>query len=102
MTYDEFWYGSIDRLEHYWQKHQFEIEQRNQELWLQGLYIRSAVASCMDSKHKYPDKPHRITEMTETEKEIEAKRKVEKLREQLMGIKQRWDAKHKGEMASDR
>lgn len=99
MTWDEFWYGSVDRLHAYWQKHQFAVEQRNQELWLQGLYIRMAVASCLDNKNKYPDKPHRITEMTEVEQELENKRKVEKLRAQLVEIKQRWDAKHKGDEA---
>lgn len=99
MTWDEFWYGSIDRLQGYWQKHQFEVEQRNQELWLQGLYIRLAVASCLDKKNKYPEKPHRITAMTEAEQEAENKSKVERMREQLMGLKARWDAKHKGDEA---
>ena len=99
MTWDEFWYESIDRLQGYWQKHQFAVEQRNQELWLQGLYIRSAVASCLDKKNKYPDKPHRITKMTEAEQDAENKRKVEQMREQLNEIKRRWDAKHKGDEA---
>ena len=95
MTWDEFWYGSIDRLQAYWQKHQFEVEQKNQEMWLEGLYIRLAVASCLDKKNKYPEKPHRITPMTETEKEVENRRKVERMREQLNAFKSRWDAKHK-------
>jgi len=95
MTWDEFWYGSIDRLHAYWQAHQFAVEQRNQELWLQGLYIRAAVASCLDKKNKYPDKPQRITPMTAEEQELENKRKVEQMREQLHEIKRRWDAKHK-------
>lgn len=99
MTWDEFWYGSVDRLQGYWQKHQFAVEQRNQELWLQGLYIRAAVASCLDNKAKYPDKPHRITPMTEAEQDAENKRKVEQMREQLKEIKRRWDAKHKGDEA---
>lgn len=99
MTWDEFWHGSIDRLHFYWQKHQFEIEQRNQEMWLQGAYIRAAVASCLNSKNKYPSKPLRITEMTNVEQGLENKRRVEQLREQLIGIKARWDAKHKGDEA---
>lgn len=99
MTWDEFWYGSIDRLQGYWQKHQFAVEQRNQELWLQGLYIRAAVASCLDNKNKYPDKPQRITPMTEVEQEAENNRKVEQMRQQLIEIKRRWDAKHKGDEA---
>ena len=97
MTWDEFWYESIDRLWAYWQKHQFAVEQRNQELWLQGLYIRAAVASCLNNKNKYPDHPQRITQMTEVEQEIENKRKVEQMREQLNELKRRWDANHKGD-----
>ena len=97
MSYEEFWYSSIDRFAFYWQKHQFDIERRNQELWLQGLYIRMAVANCLDgNKAKYPDKPQRITELTEYEQELENKRKVEQLRNVLIDRKARWDEKHKG------
>lgn len=96
MTYDEFWYESLDRLEAYWQKHQYEIEAKNQELWLQGLYNRSAVASAMDRRNKYPDKPQRITSLTEMEKEAENKRKVEQLREMLLSHKRAWEARQKG------
>lgn len=101
MSWDEFWNESIDRFHAYWQMHQFNIERRNQELWLQGLYIQSAVAVVLDAKHKvkYPEKPFRITEMTDAEKEAENKRKVERLREQLLEIKRRSDMRHKRERA---
>ena len=95
MTADEFWYGSLDRLEWYWRKRQFEIEARNQELWLQGLYIKAAIAASFDKRNKYPEKPQRITEMTDAEKDAETKAKVEKLREQLMEIKRRSDERNK-------
>ena len=96
MTWDEFWYESIDRLQAYWQANQFSIERRNQELWLQGLYIRSAVASCLDKKFKYPEKPQRVTEMTDAEAEAESKRKLEHMRVVLNEHKRRWDARNKG------
>ena len=96
MTWDEFWYESIDRLQAYWQANQYSIERRNQELWLQGLYIRSAVASCLDKKFKYPDKPQRITELSDTEREAEDKRKLDHMRAVLAEHKRRWDANHKG------
>lgn len=95
MGYDEFWNSSLDRLHDYWQMYQFNIERRNQELWLQGMYIREAVASCLSKQAKYPDKPHRITEMTEVEREEENRRKVEKLREQFIEIKRRSDMRRK-------
>ena len=100
MTWDEFWYESLDRLQAYWQANQFSIERRNQELWLQGLYIRSAVASCMDKKFKYPERPQRITEMTEDEQAAEDRRKIEHMRAVLAERKRRWDAKHKGAEAA--
>ena len=96
MTWDEFWNESIDRLQAYWQANQFSIERRNQELWLQGLYIRSAVASCLDKKFKYPEKPQRVTEMTDAEAEAESKRKLEHMRVVLNEHKRRWDARNKG------
>ena len=97
MSWEEFWYSPTERLAFYWQKNQFDIERRNQELWMQGLYIRIAVASCLDGKKvKYPDKPQRITELTELEQEIENKQKIERLRNSLIEQKARWDAKQKG------
>ena len=96
MTYDEFWYESLDRLEAYWQKHQYEIEAKNQELWLQGLYNRAAVAASMNKKNNYPEKPQRITELTEAEQDAENRRKVEELRTMLLTRKRRWQEKQKG------
>ena len=95
MNWNEFWYESLERLSVYWQKRQFEIEARNQELWLQGLYIKVAIASALDKKSKYPEKPQRVTEMTDAEKEAESKDRVAKLREQLLEIKRRSDARKK-------
>ena len=95
MNWNEFWYESLERLAVYWQKHQFEIEARNQELGLQGLYIKVAIASALDKKNKYPEKPQRVTEMTDAEKEAESKARVAKLKEQLLEIKRRSDARNK-------
>lgn len=97
MSWDEFWYESIERYQHYWQMHQFNIERRNQELWLQGIYVQAAMAAVQDTKHRarYPEKPFRITELTEQEKEQEQRRKIEQLREQLLEIKRRSDARNK-------
>lgn len=97
MGWNEFWYESLDRLQDYWQANQYSIERRNQELWLQGIYIHAAIASCLDSKGraKYPDKPYRITDMTDAEREVENKRKVESLREILNSHKREFDKRKK-------
>ena len=96
MTWDEFWYESLERLPIYWQKNQYEIERKNQELWWQGAYIKKAIEAVFDMKHqaKYPDKPQRITEMTEDEKQAENDRRLAQMRNILDEHKRRWDAKH--------
>ena len=60
-----------------------------------------ALASVNDTKHrvKYPDKPHRLTEMSDVEKEAEKRRRIEEMREQLDEAKRRWDANRKRERA---
>ena len=95
MSWSEFWYESLDRLHDYWQANQFSIERRNQELWLQGIYIHAAIAASFDKKAKYPAQPYRITEMTEIEREADNKRKIDKLREFLNSHKQEFDKRHK-------
>ena len=97
MTWSEFWFEDLDRLRFYANKHKLDIERRNQELWLQGIYIQEAVAAVFDSKHiaKYPEKPHRITPMTPEEQEAENKRKVEQFRAYFEEHKRRWDDAHK-------
>lgn len=95
MTWNEFWYESLDRLAVYWQKHQFEVENRNQEMWMQGMYNKMAIASVISKKSKYPEKPQRITEMTEAERDAESKQRVARLREQLLEIKRRSDERNK-------
>lgn len=97
MTWDEFWFGPLERYAYFWKKHQLEIEQKNHELWLQGLYIRQAIDSAFDSRQKckYPDKPHRITELTESEQRIEDEKKLATMRERLNAYKDRFETRKK-------
>ena len=65
MTPNEYWNASPLFARAYRQKHKLEIEQKNQELWLQGLYIYDAfsvvIANAFGKKgsktQKYLDKP---------------------------------------------
>lgn len=96
MTWDEFWYESLDRLGTYWQKYQFQVEARNQEMWIQGVYIHAAIASFLDKAARYPETAPRITEMTPDEREADNRRRIQRLREQLNAIKLRSDLRAKG------
>lgn len=81
MSYDEFWYGKPILAKYYREKHKLEIEQTNQQLWLQGLYIYDAFAVVLGNafskrKNKYLDKPLELFPPTEEE----LKRRVEETR----------------------
>lgn len=85
MSYEQFWYGNPKLVIAYREAHKLKIEQVNQQLWLQGLYIHNAVgvllANMFKSKgatpEKYMEQPidlfHR--EKTESEK-VEQRNKV--------------------------
>lgn len=105
VPYEEFWNGDYTHLKYYVEKHKLEIEKRNQELWLQGLYnfdalstaISNAFAKSASQKKKYPDKPYRITEKSEEEKQAEKQKMVDDFRSQLMALDKRFTQKHSKE-----
>ena len=43
MTYDEFWYQDVRLVEAYRKAAELKDRRRNQELWLQGMYIYEAL-----------------------------------------------------------
>lgn len=89
MSYNEYWHGKPILAKYYWEKHKIDIEQRNQELWLQGLYIYDALAVVMansfskNSKQKYLDKPIDLFPKTEEQKEDEKQKIRQALYEKL-------------------
>lgn len=86
MTPEQFWEQDVWLAYSYKKAHLISVEQRNQELWMQGLYnfnafstvIQNLVAKKGQAPQKYLDKPIRITPMTEQEREEEKRKAVEK------------------------
>lgn len=107
VSADEFWNGDYTMLKFYVEKHKIAVEQKNEELWLQGVYVYEALCVALsnafskNSHAKYPDKPHRLTDLSEEEKELENQKKVEEFRAQLMAIGRRFEAKHKREQGGE-
>jgi hypothetical protein len=87
MTYDQYWNDDCQLTKYYRKAHELENSRKNQELWLQGMYIYDAlckVSPVLNAFAKtgtkplpYPDKPYPITNK-EIEESIEQKRKVER------------------------
>lgn len=80
MTHDQYWYDEPWLAEIYRKAHNLKIEARNQELWLQGLYIHNAFNAVIANfgrglsgknggkPEQYVEKPIRITPLTDAEK----------------------------------
>ena len=89
MSYDEFWYGSPYRAMFYRNSHKLKVKQKNEEMWMQGMYIYEALCDVSPILHAfskrgtkplpYRDKPLTYDESRdkteeEKEREIEAER----------------------------
>ena len=107
VSADEFWNGDYTMLKFYAERHKIAVEQKNEELWLQGAYFYEAICVALSNafgkgaKAKYPEKPHRLTELSEEEKELENQKKVEEFRAQLMALGRRFEAKQKQEQGGE-
>ena len=93
MTYDQFWYERADMVIMYRQAHELKNRQRNQEMWLQGMYFAHALNCTVGNmfskksakKISYPDEPFPISEQELWErKEQQEKLKMERMKANFM------------------
>ena len=88
MTYEQFWFGDPWMAKAYKDKHNLARRQRNEEMWVNGMYQLSALSVALNNafnKHKieYLKKPFDIFPKTEVEKEMEKREERRKLVEWL-------------------
>ena len=98
MTYDEYWFGDPWMVRAYAQAYLLKRRVRNEELWLEGVYMVHALQTVIGTafgkqKVKYLDKPLDIFEKTEAEKEREKRVERQKLINWLNRLKKSADAK---------
>lgn len=101
MSMNEYWNASPHLARYYREAHRLRTEQRNQELWLQGLYIYNAFGVVLanafgkkgSKKHKYMDRPIDLFGKTEGEIEAEAIRERNRVVNTLNRIKAAFDAR---------
>ena len=60
MTYELYWDGRPELAISYRQADVLRQKRSNNDAWLQGAYIRLAVASTLDKRAKYPQAPFAI------------------------------------------
>lgn len=99
----EYWHGDPTHLKYYVKKHEIEIENKNYDAWLQGLYIYDAIGIALhnafrkkgEKAEKYREKPIRITPLTEAEKEKNAEVERQKIIADLTKWGEAWERKVK-------
>ena len=102
MSTDEYWNQSPLFVKAYRKKHWLDIETRNQELWMQGLYIYNAFGTVMANafgkkgakREKYLEKPIEIVPKTGKELKAEQERERQKLIKMLNAWEKRWKSTH--------
>lgn len=77
MSYDDFWNQNVDIARAYRKADELKRRRQNEVLWIQGLYVRDALACTVGNmfagkgsqKHEYPKEPYAITEQEIEERE---------------------------------
>lgn len=86
MSYEQFWHGEMIAAKAYRQRFEIERENRNAEMWLQGMYDHEAFGVVLGNAFKkkganamkYPEEPYRIRPLTEEERAKEQEKEVQK------------------------
>lgn len=94
MTYEQFWEGDCTLTKYYRKADEIRKERRNEELWLQGMYIYEALCEVSPVLHAfakkgtkplpYSTKPYAITESQHKRDEEEKERKIAEKGKRLM------------------
>jgi hypothetical protein len=101
MTYDEFWHQDVRLVEVYRKAAELRDRRRNQELWLQGMYIYEALCDVSPlfrfsmkggtiKPEPYVKEPYPVTEAEVREREQrEARLKEERLKAEFAAFSER-------------
>lgn len=112
MTYEQYWNADPYLARYYAKAHDLEIEERNQQLWLQGLYNYKAFSAVIEAfgyglgerKGKKPDgyieKPIDILQKEKKKEqqeptEYERAKAAQSVIDKLDSWKKNWDKTHK-------
>lgn len=56
MSYDEYWHSSPYRAKFYLKAHNLKIKQKDEEMWMQGMYIYEALCDVSPILHAFSKK----------------------------------------------
>lgn len=107
MSYNDYWHGDCWMAKYYREAYRKKLEQRNNDMWLQGLYIYEAICNAspilnpMSKKHEpipYREAPIPITEAQSMRQKKEAEKKQmehdkEIMKQRMIAINERLKGK---------
>ena len=86
MTPEQYWEGDCTLVKYYRKAEEIRNEKRNQEMWLQGMYVYEAICDVSPilhafakkgaKPHPYPSKPYAISEKQLKQAREEKERKL--------------------------
>lgn len=102
MTYEQYWEGQPSLVAYYRKADDMNRKRKNQELWLQGFYVYSAIGSFAEILPAFPKKGAKVRPYLEepisittadaiARKEKEQKEKMERIKQKMMGFVKRGD-----------
>ncbi len=56
MTYDEFWNDDFFKCKYYREYHKLKVKQKDEEMWIQGMYIYEALCDVSPILHAFSKK----------------------------------------------
>lgn len=85
MSWEQFWDKEVEICKHYRRAYELQRQRKNENLWLQGMYIYEALCDVAPVLHafaskdakpiEYSDRPYPLTEKERIQRQIEKERK---------------------------
>ena len=100
MSAEEYWHGSPELMQAYRKAYKIRKEEKNWELWLQGLYfchaLNVALSNAFDkhSKAEYMSEPLKLFPPTQEELEEQSRQEAIELKRRLDAFAERFNGRH--------
>lgn len=96
MTYDQYWNEDCMLVKYYREAYELRRQERNHDLWLQGLYFYNALCSASplfrfstkpQKAHPYMEAPFAVTKKeTERREEVKERQTFEKIKAKMVAM----------------
>ena len=94
MTPEQYWEGDPELAKYYRRADEIKMERRNQELWLQGMYIYEAICDASPilhsfakkgtKPHPYADKPYALTNKQRKQDSVSKEKEIAEKGKRMM------------------